>query len=265
MGAKEGWKNQEGGYVFISHSHKDIGPVRRLRNYLEENGFDPLCFYLRCLTDNDEVEGLIKREIDAREWFVYVDSPNARASAWVQKERAYIEKTGTKKILSFSLEEAASLEDQAARIMRSMRVFLSYSFMDRETADRLRQELVRRDLQVFWPEEVPLGEDLYRKYEENLKAAAEKGCMVILLTENSMRSRYAEKEIAFFYKQNRGGLMIPVLAGEPELSEFMRYFLADQQMVKMGKDPSREDIIRAADAVESALEKGFHRMPTDCP
>ena len=84
-GEKNKWNGRDGGYVFISHSHKDIAEVRKLRNRLEENGFEPLCFYLKCLTDKDEVDGLIKREIDAREWFVYVDSPNARDSEWVRK------------------------------------------------------------------------------------------------------------------------------------------------------------------------------------
>ena len=70
----ENWGKGEGGYMFISHSHLDIEKVRKIRNALEEAGFDPLCFYLKCLTDEDEVEGLIKREIDAREWFVYIDS-----------------------------------------------------------------------------------------------------------------------------------------------------------------------------------------------
>lgn len=64
------------GYIFISHSHKDIEKVRQIRNDMENAGFDPLCFFLKCLTDEDEIEGLIKREIDSRELFVYIDSPN---------------------------------------------------------------------------------------------------------------------------------------------------------------------------------------------
>ena len=80
----------EGGYVFISHAHKDIGAIRKIRNYLEDNGLEPICFYLRCLSDNDEILDLIKREIDAREWFLLVDSENARQSKWVKTEVEYI-------------------------------------------------------------------------------------------------------------------------------------------------------------------------------
>ena len=53
-----------------------------------------LMFYLKCLSDENEIEELIKREIDEREWFIYADSQNARASRWVQTEREYIETLG---------------------------------------------------------------------------------------------------------------------------------------------------------------------------
>ena len=43
------------GFVFISHSHKDIATVRRIRNKLESLGFEPLLFYLKCLSDEGVV------------------------------------------------------------------------------------------------------------------------------------------------------------------------------------------------------------------
>ena len=75
--------NIQGGYIFLSHSREDIEKVREIRNSLEEEGFEPLCFYLKCLTDDSEIEDLIKREIDAREWFVFANSENSRKSRWV--------------------------------------------------------------------------------------------------------------------------------------------------------------------------------------
>ena len=71
----------EGGWVFISHSHQDIAKVRYIRNRLEQRGFEPLLFFLKCLSDEDEIEGLIKREISEREWFIYADSDNSRNSS----------------------------------------------------------------------------------------------------------------------------------------------------------------------------------------
>ena len=65
-------KECNGGFLFISHSHKDMDKVRQLRNNLEDEGYEPLCFYLKALDDSEEeLDDLIKREIDAREWFIY--------------------------------------------------------------------------------------------------------------------------------------------------------------------------------------------------
>ena len=115
------WGLGKGGYVFISHSHGDIVKVRRIRNAMEAEGYEPLCFYLKCLTDADEIEGLIKREIDARDWFVYVDSENARKSKWVKKERAYISQCPGKKIITVNLDGDLQPESIASKVMNSMR------------------------------------------------------------------------------------------------------------------------------------------------
>lgn len=77
-------------WVFLSHSNKDYEKVRQVRNLLEEQGFRPLMFFLNCLNDDDEVESLIKREIDSRQRFVLCDSTNAQNSKWVQEEISYI-------------------------------------------------------------------------------------------------------------------------------------------------------------------------------
>ena len=73
--------------VFLSHSHKDIEKVRKIRDILEILGCEPLMFFLKCLDDNNgELEDFIKREIDARNVFLYCRSRNAEGSEWVQKE-----------------------------------------------------------------------------------------------------------------------------------------------------------------------------------
>lgn len=113
----------EGGYVFVSHAHKDIHEIRKIRNVLEENGLEPICFYLRCLNDNDEILDLIKREIDAREWFLLVDSKNARESNWVKTEVEYIKSKDSKKMISVSLDNQEDILPVLNRLSNSMRVF----------------------------------------------------------------------------------------------------------------------------------------------
>ena len=65
------------------------------------DGFEPLCFYLKCLENDNEIADLIKREIDAREWFIFIDSENSRNSKWVTLEREYITKTNTQKNINY--------------------------------------------------------------------------------------------------------------------------------------------------------------------
>ena len=77
-------------WVFLSHSTKDFHAVRRLRNLLEEEGLYPLMLFLRCMNDEDELDSLIKREIESRTDFILCDSENAKASRWVQKEVKFI-------------------------------------------------------------------------------------------------------------------------------------------------------------------------------
>ena len=72
-------------WVFLSHSNKDYEKVIKVRDLLEKNSFRPLMFFLKCLNDDDEIDDLIKREIDSRGRFILCDSENARNSEWVHR------------------------------------------------------------------------------------------------------------------------------------------------------------------------------------
>lgn len=79
-------------YFFVSHSHLDIEKVRIIRNIIEETFFyEPILFFLKCLSDENEIQNLIRREINERIWFVYCDSENARKSEYVKKEREMVD------------------------------------------------------------------------------------------------------------------------------------------------------------------------------
>lgn len=77
-------------WVFLSHSHEDYEKVRKIRDLLEDQHMHPLMFFLKCLNDHDEIDSLIKREIDCRTRFILCDSENARKSKWVKGEVEYI-------------------------------------------------------------------------------------------------------------------------------------------------------------------------------
>ena len=114
-------------WVFLSHSNKDYEKVRQVRNLLEEQSLRPLMFFLHCLNDDDEIDSLIKREIDCRTRFILCDSENARKSHWVQKEVEYIKSQNRicETIdLSKSMDEILS---DLQEFINKTRIFISYN------------------------------------------------------------------------------------------------------------------------------------------
>ena len=80
----------EGAWIFVSHSNKDIEKVREIRNLLERGGANPVLFFLKCMENSEDDDrllwNLIEREIKARNFFLLCDSQNARNSDAVQRE-----------------------------------------------------------------------------------------------------------------------------------------------------------------------------------
>ena len=109
-------------YIFLSHSQNDIKKVRRIRDYLEKHSFEPIVFNLKCLTDSDELTGLVKREIEARKWFLYLNSRNARNSARVQGEVSYAGSIQNKHIFRVDLDRVWFVQKiELNRMLRKMK------------------------------------------------------------------------------------------------------------------------------------------------
>lgn len=136
-------------WVFLSHSNKDYEKVRLVRNMLEEQALRPLMFFLHCLRDDDEIDSLIKREIDCRTRFILCDSENARKSHWVQKEVEYIKSQNRicETIdLSQSLDEIMqTLQD----FINKTRIFVSYNREEYELAEMVYRRLSLYDFAVY--------------------------------------------------------------------------------------------------------------------
>ncbi len=244
---------KNGGWVFISHSHRDIEKVRRIRNQLEKLGFEPLMFYLKCLSDEDEIEELIKREIDEREWFIYADSPNARASKWVQTEREHIETHDGKRV--FTVDLNADIDEQLRsieHIARQMRVFLSYSHKDRALADRIREKLLERDMLVLDEESALAGEEWMTRAAENVEAAAKDGFIVFLVSESSLCSPWVKKEV--FHAVKAGGKVVPVFIGKASFGPDILEFLGENQGVSIAEEPTDEELDKIVDLILHRVE-----------
>ena len=213
------------GYIFISHSHKDIEKVRQIRNDMENAGFDPLCFYLKCLTDEDEIEGLIKREIDSRELFVYIDSPNSRASNWVKKEREYIDSLEDKKTLTIHLERYDSMEEISKALIRGLRVFISYSHRDAVLAFNLEERLKKKEFQVLMDRGIHYGSNMDEMIADMIVEASKCGAFIAIITENSVKSANFNDEIRYARKNN--AKIIPIVIGEVELNPRLEMILLE--------------------------------------
>lgn len=235
-------KKTEGGYIFLSHSHLDIDKVRQIRNLLEEDGFEPLCFYLKCLNDDSEIEDLIKREIDAREWFIFMNSANSRQSKWVTLEREYITQTDKKKILTMDLHDDESIKATIEKIRHNLRVYISYSAKDRLLGRQIKKSFEEKDYQVFFaPDSIPAGSMFEQVITNAIVEASHDGCVIALLTEHSIRSPLVEQELALAMKQR--GNIIPIIIGDvsadtdspiwQELSNYNAVFLPESPSDEM--------------------------------
>lgn len=228
----------EGGYVFVSHAHKDIHEIRKIRNVLEENGLEPICFYLRCLNDNDEILDLIKREIDAREWFLLVDSKNARESNWVKTEVEYIKSKDSKKMISVSLDNQEDILPVLNRLSNSMRVFLSYSRKDRYIAQAIYNGCLQHDFKVFYDLESLRASDWTVSLTNALEEAAKHGCVVFIISENSVSSEFVVRELNLAVSQK--AYILPIIVDDFKLpaqfmlrlSTFQQYHLKTPVSVK---------------------------------
>ena len=248
-------KSDEGGYVFLSHSHSDIEKVREIRNALEEKGFEPLCFYLKCLNDDSEIEDLIKREIDAREWFVFANSENSRKSKWVTMEREYIKGAKNKKILSVDLDGDEPVRSIVDKISHNLRVFLSSTAYDRAIASRFRKKLEEKDFLVFYEDNMNFSfdDDVKGIVSSAICEASQEGCVLVLVTESSVKSPHVLNEIEQAICLN--GNVVPVIFGDVTLSLSMKLLISKSQWYHLPKNPTDEEISSVIDKIGAKIIK----------
>ena len=219
----------EGGYVFVSHSHLDLKEVREVRNYLEENGVEPILFYLRSMENCDEdrlslLRKLIYEEIDSREFFLYLESENSKNSQWVQEEVSYITETAPDKVFTASLDDGVdSVKSRLREFLRQMRVYISASYKDVMLANQLKKVLLANDFRVYADNTLAAGVSWFNEVTTTLKDLSEEGSVIVLLTENSLQSEHVLVEME--YAMQCGGTVVPVIVGDPFLTKHRLAFL----------------------------------------
>ena len=246
----------EGGYVFISHSHKDIEKVRKIRNELEDNGFEPLCFYLKCLNDESEIDSLIKREIDAREWFIYVDSKNARESDWVRREREYISESNKKKILTIDLNDNNDIKAFTKKVISNLKVYISYSNHDVSIAEKINNKLQERDYKTFFAlNDLKYSGEWLNQIQDAIVDASKNGFVLFLLTKHSAQSKYVTAEIDKALEEN--GKIITVIVGDFDLDGLPAYKRRRMCCCKINENPTDNDYDKIIDYIGDYIIKNF--------
>jgi len=218
-------KPEESGgvWIFVSHSNRDIVSIRAVRNELEALGHFPLLFFLRCLDDEEEISDLIKREIEAREFFLLCDSPHARAASWVQREIAYI-KSLNRVFETVDLE--APLTDQLRAIHRLSRratLFLSYHTGDVALVDPIQQRLARAQYRIWrYEDEMETTSDLGVAMEHGIQACLQNGFFLLFITPRSNDSPWirAEWELALRIVEGHADhRIVPILLGNVQADD----------------------------------------------
>ena len=185
-----------GAWVFVSHSNTDIVGVRAVRDELERMGHYPLLFFLKCISADDELDDLIKREIEARNFFLLCDSPSARASTWVQREVQHIQSLPDRVWRRVDLEADAVAQLRAIRdLSENATVFLSYAREDSAAVAPIREALHAAEYRVWSEDSLTPGLRWQEQIEGGISEAIHHGFVILLITPEALASTWVSHEM----------------------------------------------------------------------
>jgi len=250
-------KKTEGSWIFLSHSTLDWTEVRRVRNLLEEKGHRPLVFFLKCLSDHGEVIDLIRREIEARSWFLLCNSHNALNSSYVQEEVAYIKALPGK--YHEEIDLGSSIETQVERIDRlckRLTVYLSYSSKDAEYAGRINDALVGHEYNVWFDQDMLPGTDFLQEIQKRLDEAINQGFVIFLLSPQHWESRFCLQELNYAlsmgYGNGRANIIPVILNGTfDSLPNSLKLSLSQIQVFEVTSGNFEGDIATLVQSLKS--------------
>lgn len=139
---------------FLSHSHKDIDKIRKIRDLFELVNCDPIMFYLKCLDDSTtELEDFIKKEIEVRNVFIYCKSRNAESSKWVQMELDYIRSLERNRIYTIDIENGfenniVQILVNISNLIKKNSVMIYVADNDFPYAEKLKEQCLKHGYKV---------------------------------------------------------------------------------------------------------------------
>lgn len=208
-------------YVFLSHSRLDYEKVRKIRNLLEDEGFRPLMFFLKCLEKKeyeDLMKTLIKEEIDSRQRFILCKSKNADESYWVDFEIKHIEETNRPYEIVDLNDSFNKWEEAINRFRIRSTVFLSYPHRLVDLVKETNHQLKKCDFKTFFDvEEMSPGDDYENKISRNIETASYEGYVLVFIDETFSKKSFCYREASLALDKNKFALcnsVIPVWASQ---------------------------------------------------
>lgn len=179
-------------WIFLSHSNNDYEKVRQVRNMLEEQNLRPLMFFLQCLNDEDEIDDLIRREIDCRTRFILCDSEEARKSKWVQKEVEYIKSKDRMCEIVDLNKPMEVIEQTLLQFVKKTRIFVSYNREEVSLAKEFATRIDKYEFSVYmdmlWDESQVYHQDYTNETVKNLDSSTRDGVVVAFVNERIFTS-----------------------------------------------------------------------------
>lgn len=241
-------------WIFLSHSNKDFAKVRLIRNYLEERSCRPLMFYLKCLSNDDEIDDLIKREIDCRTRFIICDSENSQASKWVQSEVKYI-KSQQRSYETIDLNRSEEeIKAQLDELVKSTQIFLSYSKSDYELVNAVYSHICKYDIRCFFDAESLTSDGNYQKLLNHaLSLAKDFGFITFFASQYSLISPYCMKVIQEAVKL--GANVFILLLDRYAKDHFKEYFPEACDKIQRGGFPVTDSFLTKDISMAKSDEK----------
>lgn len=220
------WEKRANGWVFISHASTDYESVKIVRNYLEENGFSALMFYLKSLEEKgkeENIKTLLEWEIAARNIFVICDSESARKSQWVKWETSYVKSLSNKIIKTIDIDElqykkCTQLSKLDDLINRSTLYFM-YSHRDNEKVRKIYDKLNSYGFKIFNDTvSIKLGDGVEKKIQTALRETVQRGAVLVFLSNNAKESKWFWKEKSLALESDV--FIIPIVIDNVSITDF---------------------------------------------
>jgi hypothetical protein len=215
-------KENNGAWIFVSHSHYDLPNVRIIRNELEKLGHNPLLFFLKCMEDNVELPDLIKKEITARNWFVLCESEHSKKSTWVTEEVECIKSLPGKVFKTIYLDDDLIPQlEKLKSLSKRVTVFISSHQSDRDILKEIYNRFKEEDYRVFESShDLDAGSDWQKAILSNLDEAIQHGFVLLLLSPDAIESSWMQSEIKYALKKalsNPKSNIVPIIIKDAEM------------------------------------------------